>query len=277
MSTPEPLRLMAVTAHPDDETLGMGGTLAHYARQGVETHVLTATRGDAGRYGTDDDPHPGREALGRIREEELRAAAGVLGVDDVRLLGYPDGELDRVDHREALGRVVGQVRRVRPHVVVTFDPYGAYGHPDHIAISQLATAAAVAAADPTFEAPPATDGGRGEPHRVSKLYYMAWPPELWEAYQAAFKRLVSTVDGEERQGKPWPGWAITTRIDAREHWRTVWEAVRCHESQIAVYGRLAELDEAYHRTLWGSQSFYRAFSTVNGGRDRETDLFEGLR
>lgn len=270
---PETLRLTCVLAHPDDETLGTGGTLARYAGEGVETSVVTATRGDAGRYRTPDTPHPGREALGRIREKELRAAAEVLGVGDVSILGYPDGALDRADAAEAVSRIADHLRRLRPHVVVTFDPFGSYGHPDHVAISQMATAACVEAAS---EDPMAADGFP-VPHAVSKLYYMAWDPGLAEAYQAAFKRLTSTVDGVVREARPWPDWSITTRVDASGHWRRVWEAVGCHDSQMAVYGPLEDLDEDVHRVLWGRQSFYRAFSRVNGGRDRESDLFEGLR
>ena len=272
MAASDPLRLACVLAHPDDESLGTGGTLAHYSAQGIGTHVIAATRGDAGRFGTADTPGPAREAVGRIRESELRAAADVLGVEDVSVLGYPDGELDRVDRAEAIGRIVDHLRRIRPQVVITFDPFGAYGHPDHIAVSQMTTAAVMAAVDPGFEG-----GDRREPHRVSKLYYIAWPPEIWDAYQRALKKLVSTVDGVEREASPWPEWSITTRIDATAEWRTVWKAVQCHESQMAIYGDLANLEEEYHRVLWGSQSFYRAFSVVNGGRDRESDLFEGLR
>jgi LmbE family N-acetylglucosaminyl deacetylase len=90
------------------------------------------------------------------------------------------------------------------------------------------------------------------------------------------KRLTSTVDGVERHATPWPDWAITTAIDTSEVWPTVWRAVSCHESQLAAYARLRDLPDEHHRTLWGSQSFYRAFSLVNGGRIRETDLFEGV-
>ena len=76
---------------------------------------------------------------------------------------------------------------------------------------------------------------------------------------------------------PWPDWAITTVVDTRAWWPTVWRAVSCHESQIAAYERLAHLSPEHHEALWGWQSYYRAFSLVNGGRERETDLFEGLR
>jgi LmbE family N-acetylglucosaminyl deacetylase len=271
------LRLMAVLAHPDDESLGVGGTLAKYAAEGVETVLVTATLGQRGRYRghpPGHDLHPGMAALGGIREAELRAAAAELGVREVILLGYADQELDRADAREALARIAQAIRRTRPHVVVTFGPDGGYGHPDHVAISQLTTAAIVAAADVSFTA------GQEltlEPHGVSKLYFMAMAEPAWAAYQAAFKRLVSVVDGVERHAVPWPEWAVTTVIDTRGAWEVVWRAVSCHDSQVAGYARLKELSPEHHEALWGRQCYYRAFSTVNGGRSCETDLFEGLR
>ena len=269
-------RLMAVLAHPDDESLGVGGTLAKYASEGVDVFLLTATRGDSGKYRghrSDDPQHPGPEVLASIREAELRAAATVLGIHDVVVLEYHDQQLDRVDAHEAVSGIAEHLRRVRPDVVVTFGPDGAYGHPDHIAISQFTTAAIVAAADPAFRG----SGREAAAHTVSKLYYLAWPQSTWDAYQAAFKQIVFAVDGVGRQVVPWPEWAITTVIDARSCWSTVWQAISCHESQIASYERLQRLTPDEHETLWGRQCFYRAFSTVNGGRARETDLFEGIR
>jgi LmbE family N-acetylglucosaminyl deacetylase len=287
------LRLMAILAHPDDESLGLGGVLARYAAEGVEITVLTATRGEGGRFrGEREGPHhPGPEALARIREAELRAATRVLGAGDPILLGYRDGALDRADPREAVARIAAHLRSVRPDVVLTFAPDGAYGHPDHIAISQFAGAAIVAAADPHADFTPALRAGGGagahvgvdgrgaggEPHAVAKFYYIAWPESAWHAYQSAFKKLVSVVDGVERQAQPWPEWSITTVIDTSAHWETAWKAVSCHESQITSYERLRQLSPDEHAALWGHQSFYRVFSTVNGGRARETDLFEGLR
>jgi LmbE family N-acetylglucosaminyl deacetylase len=269
-------RLMAVLAHPDDESLGVGGTLAKYAAEEVDVFLLTATRGDSGRYRgwrPDDHQHPGPSALASIREAELRAAASALGVREVSFLDYRDQVLDRANPREAVAAIARHVRRVKPEVVVTFAPDGAYGHPDHIAISQFTTAAIVAAADPAF----VCDGTQVEaPHAVSKLYYLAWPESTWKAYQTAFRKLVSTVDGVERQAVPWPDWAITTVIDTRSFWSTVWRAISCHESQITAYERLKHLSPDDHEALWGRQSFYRAFSTVNGGRALETDLLEGI-
>jgi LmbE family N-acetylglucosaminyl deacetylase len=253
-------RLMCVLAHPDDESLGTGGTLAKYAAEGAETYLVTATRGERGRFGGNGE-RPGDVVVGETRETELRAAARELGVREVIVLGFPDGGLDAVPPAIAQEAIAEQLRRIKPQVVVTFGPDGAYGHPDHIAISQFTTAAVVAAADPT----------------ISKLYYVAWPESTWAAYQSAFKKLTSTVDGVERQVVPWPEWSITTVIDTRPFCQTVWQAISCHESQMTVYTQLQHLSREHYEALWGKQSFYRLFSTVNGGRARETDLFEGIR
>src|SRR5262249_17484674 len=136
----EAFRLLAITAHPDDETLGFGGTLARYAREGVEVSLMTATRGERGRYRghpAGSPEHPGPAALGAIREQELHAAADVLGIRQVRLLGYDDQRVDQTDVMSATATIAEGLRAIRPQVVVTFAADGAYGHPDHIAISQL--------------------------------------------------------------------------------------------------------------------------------------------
>lgn len=263
---------MCVTAHPDDESLGFGGTLARYAAEGVEVSLVVATRGERGRYGDGSEPHPGPEQLGRIREGELRAACQVLGIRHVRFLDYLDAELDQADPGEATGRIASHIRELRPHVVLTFDPYGAYGHPDHVAIGQFTHGAVVRAASPETLAE-----GDPEPHRVSKLYYVAWTGRVWDRYHDAFKVLRMTVDGEVRSSVAWPDWSITTTTDAYDHWDTVWRAVQCHRTQMSQYGVLDALTADDHRSLWGPQEFYRAFSLVNGGRERERDLFEGLR
>ena len=259
-----PLRLMAVLAHPDDESLGMGGTLVKYA---AECRESGRSRGIPPGEG-----HPGAEELGRIRKRELEAAAATLGIRELALLGYHDQQLDRADPREAIGRIAAIYRGARPQVVMTFGPEGGYGHPDHIAISQFALAAAVMAADSAWIAP-----DRAAPHAISKFYFMAWPRAAMAAYEEAFRKLISRVDGVEREANAWPDWAVTTVIDTRTHWQTVWRAVSCHESQITAYEKLSHLTPSSHEALWGWQSYYRVFSTVNGGRGRESDLFEGLR
>jgi LmbE family N-acetylglucosaminyl deacetylase len=267
----QPFKLMAVLAHPDDESLATGGILAKYAAAGVQTYLVMATRGERGWFGPAAD-YPGPQALGRLREAELRAAAHVLGLRKVFFLDYRDGELDQADPAEVIAKIVTRLRRVRPEVVVTFDPNGLYGHPDHIAISQLTTAAVVAAADPDYH-----DLTAGSPHRVSKLYYRAFVPAEQLAYEAAFGPLVMPVDGVERRLAAWPDWAVTTRIDTSAYWEQVWRAIECHCSQLPGYQKLKALPDSYHTHLWGRQTYYRAMSLVNGGREVEDDLFAGLR
>ncbi len=112
------LKLMAVLAHPDDESLGTGGILAKYAAEGIETSLVTATRGERGWFG-DEREYPGLESLGQIREAELRAAAEVLGIRGVDFLGYLDGELDQAHPAEVMAKIVGHLRSLKPNVVVT--------------------------------------------------------------------------------------------------------------------------------------------------------------
>lgn len=265
------LKLMAVLAHPDDESLGAGGVLAKYAAEGIETSLVTATRGERGWFG-DEREYPGLEALGQRREAELRAAAEVLDIRSVDFLGYLDGELDQAHPAEVIAKIVGRLRRGKPDVVVTFGPDGSYGHPDHIAISQLTTAAIIEAASPD-----SLYYRDLAPHRVAKLYYMAPTKDLLDVYQFVFGDLVMHIDGVERRGAGWPDWQITARIDTWASWRTVWKAVCCHRTQLPAYHLLERLPEEKHKALWGCQTYYRAFSLVNGGRAVESDLFEGLR
>ncbi len=265
----EPLRLMCILAHPDDESLGTGGTLAKYAAEGVETSLVTATSGQRGWKGAPQD-HPGPEALAALRSSELRAAAQVLGIGRLITLDLMDGELDQTDVQGTTDTIADHIRMIRPHVVVTFGPDGVYGHPDHIAISQRATAAVARAASPQAKLETA-------PHLVSKLYFMAPTADLMDAYQAAFGTFDKRVDGESRRAVVWPDWAVTTRLDARDHAATVWEAITCHRSQLRDYQRLQGLSEAQRLRIFGEQPYYRVCSQVNGGRDVEDDLFSGLR
>jgi LmbE family N-acetylglucosaminyl deacetylase len=259
-----------VLAHPDDESLGTGGALAKYAAEGVETFLITATRGEHGWWGEPED-YPGPFALGQIREAELRAAAAVLHLREAHFLDCIDGELDRAEPHAAVAQIVAHLRRIRPDVVVTFGPDGAYGHPDHIAISQFTATAIVCAADPAYSI------GGSAPHCVSKFYYRVWTQPEFDVYQAVFGEQVMTIDGVGRRPVPWQDWAITTRIDTAAYWPDVWQAVACHRSQLPGYQRLKELPPEQHHALWGSQGFYRVFSTVSGGRAIEHDLFAGLR
>lgn len=267
----DPLRLLCVLAHPDDESLGTGGTLARYAAEGVECYLITATRGESERGWTGDPAdYPGPEAFGKLREGELMAAAKILGVCEVSFLDYMDLALDQADPLEVIGKITQHVRRIRPQVVISFGSDGAYGHPDHIAISQFTGAALVAAADPDY-------ANSNPPHRVAKLYHMALIQEQALLYQQTFGDITMEIDGVPRTVHVWPDWSISAWVEAEAYWPTVWQAVLCHQSQLPGYGRLATFSEAHHRKLWNHQTYYRVYSLVNGGRALERDLFEGLR
>src|SRR5215207_4618045 len=148
----ETLKLLAVFPHPDDETLGLGSTFARYSSEGVETFLVCATRGERGWFES-EGPDPGFEGVARIREGELNCAAEHLGLHEVCFLDYIDGDVDQADAKEIIAKIVTQIRRIQPQVVVTFSPDGAYGHPDHIALAQFTNAALVCAADASY-----TDG-----------------------------------------------------------------------------------------------------------------------
>jgi LmbE family N-acetylglucosaminyl deacetylase len=164
------------------------------------------------------------------------------------------------------------VREIRPQVVATFGPDGAYGHPDHIAICQLTSAALVCAADSDYRTPPAGDSA---PHRVSKFYYFLSTKEEIAAYVSIFGDLVMHVDGHERRAPMYDEWLMTTWVDTSEYWRVAWEAIGRHRSQVP--GEVLDVLKAQSAALWKRESFYRVYSLVNGGREIETDLFEGLR
>jgi LmbE family N-acetylglucosaminyl deacetylase len=262
--------LMCVLAHPDDESLALGGTLAMYAARGIPTSLVMATRGERGWTGRPAD-YPGPRVLGEIREAELRAAATALGIDDLVFLDEIDGELSQANQQTVVARITAEIRRVRPDVVVTFGPDGVYGHPDHIAISQLTTTAVVCAADPNYEVP------TGAPaHRVAKLYYRICTDKESAIYRSVFGDVGIDVAGRWREWVSWPDWAISARLDTTDHWPEVRAAVACHRSQLGGLEALERLDPTGHRRIWGVQHFYRAMSVVATDPGVEDDLFAGL-
>ncbi|HTJ60843.1 MAG TPA: PIG-L family deacetylase [Candidatus Saccharimonadales bacterium] len=146
MAVPSGVRILAVFAHPDDEVFVAGGTLAKYGRRGAEAMVLSATRGQAGQIR--DASAATRHTLGTIREQELRRACAILGVQHVRCLDYMDGALREADFETLVRSVTDTIRDFRPDVVITFGEDGAYGHPDHVTISAATTRAFEAAGLP---------------------------------------------------------------------------------------------------------------------------------
>ena len=250
---------MCVLAHPDDESLGTGGTLAKYAAEGVETYLVTATRGERGRFG-DSTESPGPDVVGR----DARSGASGGGEGARR----PRGAASRLSGRRARQRRSGGSARGdrrpspprQPHVVITFGPDGAYGHPDHIAISQLTTAAIVAPRSDVARA--VADASRLEAvlHRLEREDMGGVSGGAEEA-----RRRPSTASSG--RSSPWPDWAITTLIDTSAVWPTVWRAVQCHETQMSIYKNLASAAGGRPSRVCGARrSSIASFSLVNGGR-----------
>jgi len=265
------LKLLVVFAHPDDESMGMGGTLAKYAAQGVETYYVCATRGERGWFGPEEE-NPGLNALGQLRAKELTAAVNELGMKGLHFLDYIDGDVYKAHHAEATAKIVTHIRTIKPQVVVTFPPDGNYGHPDHIAIGQFTSAAVVCAADASYQ-----DPQNGSAHRVSKFYYMVDSEKFINLVAPFIGDMTFPVDDQLRGEIAWQEWMVTTRIDMADYCHTAWRAIQCHKSQLSTLGALAEMHEDAATAVLAMQgTFYRAFSLVNGGRKLERDIFEGV-
>lgn len=257
--------------HPDDETLGLGGTMAKYSAEGVETYLICATRGERGWFDS-QGPYPGLSEVGRIREAELRCAGEHLGLHEINFLDELDGEVDQANPQEIIRKIVAHIRRIRPQVVVSFPPDGAYGHPDHIALSQFTNAAILCTADASYQ-----DPDQQAPHRVEKFYYMVDTIDLVNWAVEVFGGIRMEVDGVTRSHRGWQDWEITTRYDTAKYFNKVRAAILCHRSQLPGYGPMSEMPAEELSKFLGKATFYRAYSTVNGGRKVENDLFEGLR
>lgn len=152
-------------AHPDDESFFIAGTIRKYAEAGVRMALVSATSGEAGSPG--DPPLCAREELGRVREAELRAAAEILGIGELELLRYPDRGLASAPPDEIRGKLVAGIRRLRPQVVITFDPNGVNNHPDHVACGRFTMDAVNAAADARWHPE------HGDPHLVPRVLWTA--------------------------------------------------------------------------------------------------------
>ena len=277
--------LLAVLAHPDDETFGMGGTLALYARRGVDVHLVCATRGEVGEVA----PHflENFQSIGELREHELRCAAENLGLAGVHFLNYRDsgmpGSPDN-QHPDALAaapiaevaaRVTCFIRELQPQVVLTFDPIGGYRHPDHIAIHQATVIAFHAAGDPN-QFP-----GQGPPCQPDKLYFhtfprgwLSWLVHLMPLFGKDPRRFGQNEDIDLLQiaGQKFP---VHARINYKSVIREKEAATACHASQGGMGSSGNLLVRLAFRVAAGQDYYMRAFPEPDGG-PRERDLFDGI-
>jgi N-acetyl-1-D-myo-inositol-2-amino-2-deoxy-alpha-D-glucopyranoside deacetylase len=301
-------RMLLVHAHPDDETLANGATMAKYGAEGAHVTLLTCTRGEEGLVLVPELEHLAAhhdDRLGEHRERELAAAMAELGVADHRFLdtvALPDDDgapfyrdsgmawdeqhkavpapdtgrhaFSRIDVDAAAARAAVVIRELKPQVLLTYEPGGGYGHPDHVQAHRVAMRGAELAAD-------AGPGGPG--WRIAKIYWNALPEGL---VRAALRRLAGT------EGTP-PGWdpdgplptmmipddLVTTAIDATPYLDRKMAALKAHATQVVVEGETVMVGDDVRQPVVGVE-FYRLVQGAAGGpRDadgRETDLFAGL-
>ena len=301
------LRLMTVHAHPDDETISTGGVYLRCADAGIPTILVCCTNGEEGEIVdpelNNDDV---RARLGEVRRQELACAAAILRVSTVEYLGYRDSGMARTssnEHlesfhqaplREAAEKLVRLVRRYRPHVVISYDPNGSYGHPDHVKAHQITREAFARAADPSFAPTPNL-----LPWQPVKLYETTVPREAmirwrdrWREEQAkkaeeaklAGQPPEEARDGQESENGEWfdlekystPLERITTRIDVAEFLATRREALRCHRTQIAADSDFFRESDDADADFWRHENFNRRQTLVRAP-EKEQDLFAGLR
>jgi N-acetyl-1-D-myo-inositol-2-amino-2-deoxy-alpha-D-glucopyranoside deacetylase len=286
-------RLLFVHAHPDDETLTTGATIAHYAGRGADVRVVTCTLGEEGEVIGEQWAQlavDGADQLGGYRIAELSSALAHLGVAGPHYLGgaghWRDSGMEGTaprhrqrfvdaDPAEAVGALVAIIRDMRPHVVVTYDPNGGYGHPDHIQAHRITTAAVAAAAEPD---------GVGEPWRVPKFYWTV----MSSAALAAGLRALADVDlpdgwirvSPEDVNFAFPDDRIDAEIDAPESRDAKLGAMRAHATQVTVEpgGRALALSNNIALPVVTTEH-YVLVSGDAGERDArglETDLLAGV-
>ncbi|MER5462572.1 N-acetyl-1-D-myo-inositol-2-amino-2-deoxy-alpha-D-glucopyranoside deacetylase [Streptomyces sp. NPDC002668] len=286
-------RLLLVHAHPDDESINNGATMALYAAAGAQVTLVTCTLGEEGEVIPPDLAHlaPDREdRLGVHRVGELAAAMKELGVTDHRFLAGPgrfrdsgmmgveqnhrEGAFWNTDVDEAAPYLVEVIRSARPQVLVTYDPHGGYGHPDHIQAHRVAMRAAELAADPAFRR------DLGEAHTIAKIYWNRVPRSVAEE---GFARLRAA-------GADFPGIAalddipgvvddseITAEIDATAYAEQKAAAMRAHATQIAVDGPFFALSNDLGQPIFATE-YYQLVRGESGAQAgaREHDLFAGV-
>ena len=286
MTRPPGLTLLNVHPHPDDETIACGGVLARYVDEGVDVHVVTCTRGEAGDNLAGIDL--GDEDLPAHRLRELRDALAELGVTNHRFLGYRDsGMVDTADNAhpdsfhqadlyEAAARLARLVRTIRPDVVVGDDANGTYGHPDHVKAHRVTERALQLAADPWWTTP-----DDGAPWQVPKRYVFTFSrSRVWDIHRRLTDAGLASPFAEGELSGPGelpfgaPDDEVTTRVDIRATLDRKQAAMRAYRSQLAEDSFFLNVPDAHASDVFGTEEFIRLHGP---GPEHEDDLFAGLR
>ncbi len=311
--TPHVPTLMTTHAHPDDETIGTGGTMAMAVRAGRRVVLVTCTRGEQGDIVVPElDTPENHRRLGEIRAAELEAAMGALGVTEWENLGYRDSDMMgrpgnrdprtfwQADIDEAIGRMTWMVRRFRPDVMTTYNEYGGYGHPDHIRTHIVAVGAFDRAGDPAWYpeqlAPehggtgaPAAEGGLA-PWTPAKLYEQAIPRSVRMELQARMEAMGERTFWSPPEGATpeqlaefegylakmlVPDETITAWVDISDVLDDRWQAFQAHVTQISGENPFVRFGRDAWKEFWSREAYVRRATRVPAP-DHETDLFVGV-
>ena len=276
-------RLLLVHAHPDDETINNGSTMAKYISEGAQVTLITCTRGEEGEVLIPELSHLAsnqKDELGSHREIELANAMAALGVTDYRFLGAPEkkwrdsGMMDtepnkrsdvfwQADLDEAASYLVKVIREIKPQVLITYDEIGGYGHPDHIQAHRVAMRGAELAADPSF--------GEGEPWDISKIYWNTMPRSVLAEGMAKMKEIGSDFFGAESvDDLPFakPDEVVTTMIDGTAFIDQKMAAMKAHPTQIELDGPFFALSNQLGNQVWGNEYY----TLVKGERSSKVDV-----
>lgn len=297
-------RLLLVHAHPDDETIGQGATMASYVARGTQVTLVTCTLGEEGEVLVPELAHLAADrddTLGQHRVTELTHAMKELGVTDHRFLGgagrfrdsgmvwnelghaaagedVKEGTFWRADLLEAASLLVEVIREVRPQVLVTYDQFGGYGHPDHIQAHRVATYATSLAAVPSFRP------DLGEAWEIAKVYWGSMSANRMREGLRALRAAgdLTSFEGMDPDGDmpPFmvPDDQLSAVVDANEYAEAKIRAMQAHATQIAVDGPFFALSNNLGNQVWGLE-FFRIAKGVPGPTNEdglETDLFAGL-
>ena len=283
------LRLMHVHAHPDDESSKGAATTARYVAEGAEVHVVTCTGGERGSVLNPKMDRPDVLAnISEVRRQEMDRARDILGIQQEWLgfvdSGWPDGDpkpplpegcFGLAPLEEAVEALVRVVRRVRPHVMTTYDERGGYPHPDHVRCHEVSVAAFEAAADP--ERFP----GAGEPWQVLKMYYHhSFNRERMQALHDATLAHGLESPWAERLDKwvPEPEWdaRVTTKVPCGDYFGVRDQALLAHATQIDPDGHWFAIPREIQQKVWPTEDYELVASHVDSATP-EDDLFAGVR
>ena len=289
-------RLLLVHAHPDDETIGSGATMAKYVSAGAQVTLVTCTLGEEGEILVPELAHLAADqsdGLGKHRITELAAAMAELGVTDWRLLGGPHAFRDsgmvgtppndrtdcfwRADLLEAAKHLVEIIRETCPQVLVTYDDFGGYGHPDHIQAHRVATYARELAAAPSFALE------LGAPWSIEKVYWTAFPVSVMRAgiemLKASGEDTGFAAQDPDEIPFACPDELVTIAIDGGEFAEQKMRALRAHATQISTEEGFFALSNNLGSQVMGTEYYRLVAGTPAEPFDamgRETDLFNGI-